>query len=252
MTPLPLPSPLPRRQHRGPGRPGRVAALALALAMLAALAALAGCSSGPPTPEWQLESSGSVQRAVQALLAGEDRVAATEFERARGEVSATGRAELLARVELTRCAALVASLQFEPCTGFERLRQDAGAAEQAYADHLRGQLQPAQVALLPPAQQALARAGAGGAAAEAGALQATADPLSRLLGAALALQAGRASPALVALAVDTASAQGWRRPLVAWLRLQQRQAELAGQAEAAARLQRRIELVLQQGRAAPP
>ena len=53
--------------------------------------------------------------------------------------------------------------------------------------------------------------------------------------------------ASAALAVDTASAQGWRRPLLAWLRLQQLRAERAGDATEALRLGRRIELVLSAG-----
>jgi hypothetical protein len=48
--------------------------------------------------------------------------------------------------------------------------------------------------------------------------------------------------------VDTASAQGWRRPLLAWLGLQQQRAQQAGDAEAVARLARRIALVGSGGR----
>jgi hypothetical protein len=47
--------------------------------------------------------------------------------------------------------------------------------------------------------------------------------------------------------VDTASARGWRRPLLAWLKVQQQRAQAAGDAEAAASLQRRIDLVLSAG-----
>jgi hypothetical protein len=46
-------------------------------------------------------------------------------------------------------------------------------------------------------------------------------------------------------AVNTASSQGWRRPLLAWLRVQLQRAQAAGAEQEAARIQRRIELVLQ-------
>jgi hypothetical protein len=59
------------------------------------------------------------------------------------------------------------------------------------------------------------------------------------------LQAGRATPAAVAAAVDTASAQGWGRALLPWLRVQQRQAQDAGERALAERLQRRIDAVRQ-------
>lgn len=216
------------------------------LAALGLLAVLAGCASKPPTPDWQMNAHDAIARSVSAYLAGNARVEALEFERARGEVARTGQPELVARVELTRCAGRVASLVFEPCAGFEPLRQDAPAAERAYADYLAGKLQPQDAALLPPAQRAAAAAGA-----DAPALQGIADPLSRLVAAGTLLQAGRASPAVQALAVQTASAQGWRRPLLAWLQVQAVRAEQGGNAEEAARLRRRIALVETSGAARP-
>jgi len=215
-------------------------ALRLAAALLPVLA---GCASGPPPPDWQLAARGALDAAVAADLRGDDRIATLEFDRARAQIARTGRPDLLARAELLRCAARVAALDLGPCAGFEPLRADAAAPERAYADHLLGRLQAADAPLLPPAQQAvlaLGQAPADGVAAAA--LQAQADPLSRLVGAAVLLQAGHAGPAVAALAVDTASAQGWRRPLLAWLGLQRQRAQQAGDGEAAARLQRRIDL----------
>jgi len=214
---------------------------------------LAGCASGPPPPDWQQSARGALDLAVAAELRGDSRIATLEFDRARAEISRTGRPDLLARAELLRCAALAASLQLDPCDGFERLRADAAPPERAYADHLAGRLAPDQAALLPPAQQAVAGAiqttstasaasSATGDAAAAALLQGLADPLSRLVGAAVLLRAGRAGPAVIAVAVDTASAQGWRKPLLAWLGLQQQRAAQAGDAAAAAALQRRIDL----------
>jgi len=80
------------------------------------------------------------------------------------------------------------------------------------------------------------------AAAQA-ALAAIEDPLARLVAAAVLLRTGRAGPEVVVRAVDTASAQGWRRPLLAWLDVQLRGAQGAGDAEAAERIRRRIRLV---------
>jgi len=219
-----------------------VRAPVVSLVVLALFAALLGCA-GTPTPDWQVNAGSALQRMQEALLVGNDRVATNEYQRARAEVARTGRPDLAARVELLRCAAWTASLQFEPCAGFERLRLDAGAAELAYAAYLRGRLDAAQRSLLPPAQQPLAVA-AGDEAAQLAALNATTDPLSRLLGAALWLQGGHAAPASIALAVDTASAQGWRRPLLAWLAVQQQRARQAGASAEASRIGRRIELVL--------
>ena len=220
---------------------------ALRISLLAGALALAGCASGPPPPDWQMAARSALDQAIAADLRGDARIATQEFDRARSQIARTGRPDLLAKAELLRCAARMASLDFNPCDGFERQRSDAAAPELAYADHLAGRLAPAGATLLPPAQQGvaalIARSGAApDDAAAASLLQAMADPLSRLVGAAVLLQANQAGPAVITLAVDTASAQGWRRPLLAWLGLQYQRAELAGDAAAAARLQRRIDL----------
>lgn len=208
--------------------------LAVLLAML-----LTSCSSGPKPADWQLEVKGAMERSVAAFLEGNTRVEGAELARARAAISSTGQIDLAARVELLHCASHVASLVFEPCAGFEKLRQDAAPAERVYADYLVASLRPQDVALLPLTQQAAATGGAGSEAAVKG----IGDPLSRLVALGVLFQTGRASPALVQLAVDSASAQGWRRPLMAWLGVQLRLAEQSGETGEADRLRRRLVLV---------
>ena len=91
-------------------------ALAFALALV-----LAACSSGPPTPAWQMSARSSLDAAAIAWLEGRDAAEKAEFARARAAVARTGRLELIARTELHRCALRVATLVFEPCAGFEPL-----------------------------------------------------------------------------------------------------------------------------------
>jgi hypothetical protein len=202
-------------------------------------ALVAACASTPP-PDWQLNAKAALERATIAHLSGNTRAEVAELESARREIARTGRVDLLVRAELAYCAARVAGLAFEPCAPFERLRDDAPAAERAYADYLDARLQAADVALLPPAQRAAATASASSPALV---LQSIDDPLSRLVAAAVMLRSARADPTVMAIAVDTASAQGWRRPLLGWLKLQLELAEKAGAAADADRLRRRIALV---------
>ena len=209
------------------------------LAVIGCALLLAACSSKPPVPDWQMNAQAAATKATEAYLSGNARVEQLEWERARAEVARTGRADLLARLELMRCAAQVASLVVLPCDRFDALRPDASVPEQAYADYLAGRVSPQQVPLLPEAQRKVAAAG------EAATLAGIEDPLSRLVAAGVLFQAGRASPAVVAAATETASAQGWRRPLLAWLLLQVQRAEAAGDAEAAAALRRRVGIVEQ-------
>ncbi|MDR7149091.1 hypothetical protein J2W49_001040 [Hydrogenophaga palleronii] len=204
--------------------------------------ALAACSNTPQPPQWQMNAKGSAERATEAWLSGETRVEAAEFARARSEVTRTGRPELVARLELLRCAARVASLDFVPCDGFEVVAGDADAPERAYARYLSGAIEAGDAALLPEPHRALVVAAAPDAA-----LAAIQDPLSRLVAAGALMRSGRATPGVIAQAVETASARGWRRPLLAWLKVQQQRAEAAGDSAAAASLQRRIDLVLSAG-----
>ena len=207
------------------------------------LATLTACASGPPPPDWQANAKAALEQATAAYLAGDSAAEAREFERAREQISRTGQPALLARAELMRCAAHVASLAFEPCEGFEKLRSDAAAPERAYADHLAARRLPAaDIERLPPAQRTAATALAGNAAATVS-VQGIDDPLSRLIAAAVLFQAGKADPATLALAAETASAQGWRRPLLAWLEVLALRAERGGAPEEAQRLRRRIQLV---------
>lgn len=182
-----------------------------------ALAALllAACSSAPPAPEWQGNAAGSLQVFHSRYLAGDTKGADDAFAFARSELAATGRADLVARAELIRCAAQVASLAFERCEGFERLRADAGPEERAYADYLEGRVPRA----------------------------ASSEPFSQLVAYGVQMRTTRITPQGIAAAVDISSAQGWRRPLLAWLGVQLKRAEAAGDSETAARLKRRMELV---------
>lgn len=203
--------------------------------------ALAACSSNPPIPDWQLNAKSATERSVAAYLTGNARIDAAELSRARSEIARTGRADLLARVELTHCAALVASLVIDPCTGFEALRADAPAPERAYADYLAGKLAASDAALLPEAHR--------GVAGNPAALGSMADPLARLVAAGVLFETNRADPAVIRVAIDTASEQGWRRPLLAWLHVELRRAEAAGAQTDAEQLRRRIVIVEQQAAA---
>jgi len=210
-------------------------------AMNVILLALTACASGSKPADWQINAKGATDRAVAAYLEGNNRVEATEMAKARAEISATGRIDLMARAELLACASRVASLVFEPCAGFEKLRQDVPPAERAYADYLAGQVQLQDLYLLPKEQQMSAQALSKSAPF---AIEFIADPLSRLVAAGTVFQAGQASPAVVQAAVDAASSQGWRRPLLAWLGVQLKLAESSGNAPEAERVQRRIAVVL--------
>jgi hypothetical protein len=196
-------------------------------------ALLAGCASKPLPPDWQANAKGALDASIDDYLKGHTAASNAEFREARAETTATGRADHVAQVELVRCAAQVASLVFEECPGYAALATDATPAQRAYAAYLAGQWDGLEVALLPVQHRAVVSGGA---------LETIADPLARLVAAGAQFKATRITPAGIALAVDTASNQGWRRPLLAWLGVQAQRAAAAGDTAAQAAIERRRKL----------
>jgi hypothetical protein len=209
--------------------------------LIATAILLAGCGNNPPVPDWQMNAQSAVERFKDAYLTGNTRVEQADYARARAALASTGRVDQVLRAELIRCATRVASLVFEDCTGFDQLAQDASPADRAYAAYLAGRATAADAALLPAQHRAAASATTDAAASAA--VQAIDDPLSKLVASSVLLRAGKATPQTLNDAVDAASAQGWRRPLLAWLGVQAMRAQQAGDVAEAQRLQRRIDLV---------
>ena len=180
------------------------------------LALAAGCSGGGPVPpDWQANSHSALNAFQAYYLKGDTRAAALEFDRATAELRSTGRGDLLARAELVRCATRAAALEFDDCPGYEKLRADAGPEEIAYAEYLAGRT-----------ERAVGE-----------------DALSKLVSLGVKMKSGRITPPEMSSAVDIASAQGWRRPLLAWLGVQEKRAEAVGDRDALERIRRRIALV---------
>jgi hypothetical protein len=205
------------------------------LLALAALACLAACAGTPPPPDWKMNAQAGLESHQKHYLDGNARLAGLAFARARAEAARTGRPDLVARVELARCGVRAAALEFDDCPGYRALEPGAGPEERSYAAFLAGTWSGLAAGALPAAYGPVLGVG------EAG-LAAVKDPASRLIAAGVLFQSGRLSPAGVAAAVETASGQGWRRPLLAWLGVQLKLAEGAGDPAAAA-IRQRIELI---------
>ncbi len=213
------------------------------VSLLLAALLLTACGGAPPPPDWKLNAVSLIEHFQQSWLEGNGKSADLALEKARSEIAKTGRLDLLARLEVAACGTRSAGLDFGPCDGFARLAPDATTNDRAYARFLTGDWTGLDGKLLPAQYADLA--GAKDDASANHALAGIKDPLPRLIGAALLFKTGRADPATLRLAMDTASAQGWRRPLLAWLEVELRRARGAGDNQAADQLQRRIDLILE-------
>lgn len=213
----------------------------LAVPVLCAML-LAGCAGGPPPPDWKLNAHGGLEGYARDYLNGDSRLAELQFARAKAEIARTGRLDLDARAELYRCGVRAAALDFSPCTAFEALRPHATPGDGVYADFLEGrQWTELDAKALPAAYAGVA--GAKDEAARHAAVQEIQDQVSRLIAAGVLFRRGELGPAGLAEAARTASDRGWRRPLLAWLKVLHSRAERAGDGQAAAIFAQRIRLV---------
>ncbi|WP_313176333.1 hypothetical protein [Massilia sp.] len=194
---------------------------------------LAGCASKPAPPSWQADAKDALDGFTDDYLRGNTAAANAEFLRARRETASTGQPALVAQVELVRCATLTASLEFDDCPGFVALSADATAQQRAYAAYIAGRWEGLDAAALPEQHRPVVASGS---------LAGLADPLARLVAAGALFKAGRITPADIELAANTASEQGWRRPLLMWLGVQEQRAQAANDTAAVERIRRRLAL----------
>jgi hypothetical protein len=204
------------------------------ISTLALLLALAGCAGTPPPPDWKMNTQSRLESFEKYYLDGNSKLADLNFAKARAEAARTGRPDLIARVELARCGVRTGALEFDDCPGYLAVKADAAPAEQAYAEFLSGNWQAVDAKHLPKQYGEVLKTGGENRLAEID------NPTSRLIAAGVLFKAGRLPPAGIAAAVDTASEQGWRRPLLAWLGVELKRAEAASDTEAVAHIKRRI------------
>jgi hypothetical protein len=205
---------------------------------------LSACGSGgPPPPDWKSDAADLVERYQKHALLGENVLAERYFQQAVSATGGAGRVAETARLWLVRCATRRAMLIDDPCSEYAELASvDADPADQAYHRFITLQWDALDASRLPAQHRDLVRASAD---KRRDAVSRIKDPLARLLDASLLVMRQEADASTLALATETASAQGWRQPLLTYLKLQQGLAAERGDVAEQQKLARRIELVEQ-------
>jgi hypothetical protein len=214
--------------------------LLLRLIPLIAGCLLAACA-GTQTPGWQRHAHDAITQYQHAYLEDDPRQAARGYAIARARLAATGRTDLASRLEFIRCATGLAALDASYCGILDSGAAVTSADTLAYARFLRGEWEGLESDALPPGYAPLLKAR--DESQRAAALAGIASPLSRLVAAGVLQRLGQLPVTSIHVAVDTASEQGWRKPLLAWLALQLTHAQGTGDASAVAAIQSRIALV---------
>ena len=211
---------------------------------LACLLMLGACGfGGPPPPDWKTDAADLIERYKKHALLGENTLAERYFQQAVNATGGAGRMTDTARLWLVHCATRRAMLIDDACTEYADLaRVEPNAADQAYYQFLTLHWDATDIALLPRQHRDLVKA-----SPEARRTQLTKvdDPLARLLDASLLVMRQESDDATLKLATETASSQGWRQPLLTYLKLQEKRAAAEGNATELERLVKRIQLVEQ-------
>ncbi|MBU1744625.1 MAG: hypothetical protein KJ649_07000 [Proteobacteria bacterium] len=206
---------------------------------------LAGCGA-KPAPVWIAAGHKQLETFKQDFLTGrEPPITEIHFRKAVEEIKKGGDADLLGKAWLTRMALQVAVREeLEEGEYLKTEAVEAVPANRNFYRFLKGDAATVDVSLLPEPYRPFWMAFRSGDAAKAAVtIAAIEDPLPRLIAAGLAVSHRLENDAILQIAVDTASQNGWKRALFAWLERLQSSHEAAGDAAKASAIQSRIDMM---------
>lgn len=180
---------------------------------------IAACGSSARVPDWKDNASRHLEDYKSHFLAGKEDASEPHFFKARKEIAAGNDLQLLATVYLTKYALHAASLESFETSDFAKLqRLEPNAANMAYCHFLKGNFSAVDARVLPSRYTGVLKAAVSRDVKSAGReINAIDDPLSRLIASGVWVRYLPYNEDLLWMAVNTASANGWRRPLWAYL-----------------------------------
>lgn len=203
---------------------------------------LQACGGGPKVPDWKKDSVNLVEKYKKAELKGENLLAERYFEQALDAAGSAGKLGETARLHLVRCATRQASLGLDPCEGYlQHAKFGAAPEDESYYHFLANQWDQVDTSKLPSPYRDFIKSS--DPAKTLSVLQAIPDPLSRLIAISLVVARKQADEAILSLAAETASEQGWRKPLLVYLKLLENTAALKDDKNSLEKIRARIKLV---------
>ncbi|HET6460987.1 MAG TPA: hypothetical protein VFG29_09390 [Syntrophales bacterium] len=180
---------------------------------------LLGCVSSKPAPDWTNASFNQLDNYKKSYLTGKGRIAEAYFNRAVDEIKSSGDLDILAKVYLTKYALHVAVL--EPFDGSEYLKIDevepVGENGNFY-NFLMGSFEKVDERLLPQQYAHFFKAFQGGNKDDiARGISDMDNPLSKLVAVGLLVKKNMYDERDLKLAIDTASQNGWKKALLAYM-----------------------------------
>lgn len=203
------------------------------------------CASTTPVPAWKDNAYRYLDEYKTSFLTGKEESTEPHFIKARREIAAGNNLNLLTIVYLTQYALRTASLENFDSSEFAKLyRLESNAADMAYCHFLKGNFSAVDVNVLPARYAGVWKAAAGRdltmAAREIAVID---DPLSRLVACGVWIRYLSSDETILQIAISTASANGWRRPLWAYLEKLQTYYLESGNMGKANSIKQRLELL---------
>ena len=215
------------------------------LCMIAFGLLLYGCSSSRPVPDWTSASFNQLDNYKKSYLSGKESIAETYFNKAVDEIKGSGNLEILARAYLTKYALHVAVL--EPFDDSLYLRIDAVEPvqqNQNFYNFLKGSFEKVDERMLPQQYARFFKAFQSGRKDVATQEISNMDnPLSKLIAVGLLVTKNSYDETDLTLAIDTASQNGWKKALLAYMSRLQTFYEKNNKPDKAANIEEKARLI---------
>ena len=179
------------------------------------------CSVAKPIPDWLSVSVSSIESYKKYYLSGRTEVAERQFTRALHEAKKTGNPEILARLYLIKMAVTSATLEELETKEYERLNALAPSPiNETYFAFLSGNLTAADERFLPDQYRSFFKAvkERKDPISLREEIEKIDEPLSALIAVSVLTRLHLEDEAILKRAIEISSAQGWERPLLAYLR----------------------------------
>ena len=177
------------------------------------------CGPATPTPKWKENAYEQLELYKTGFLTGKEGSGGPHFTKSKREMASGNDLQLLSVAYLTKYALHVACLEsFDPSEMTQIARIEPEAYDAAYLHFLKGDFRVVDARRLPVRYAGVLKAAAIADSAKAvREISAMEDPLSRLVACGVWIKYLTGDENLLVVCIDTASANGWSRPLWAYL-----------------------------------
>ncbi len=206
---------------------------------------LVGCGSSKPVPDWTDASFNQLDNYKKSYLSGKELIAEAYFNKAVDEIKSSGDLDILARAYLTKYACQVAVLEaFDDREYLKIEAVEPVLQNKNFHGFLKGAFDNVDEKLLPQQYEGFLRAFKSGKKEDvAREISKMDNPLSKLIAVGLLVKKNKVEEIDLKLAIDIASQNGWKKPLLAYLGKLQSFYKTNNEPDKAAHVEERIQLI---------